>query len=212
MSTTKYLPLDVLGRIADAMPPESRGAFVLSMQTGVRVSDAICATAGDFDAHGYYHYRAHKTGKAGRARVTDDFIAQYVRGLSPGEWLFRSKVKPGAHITRQTVFNHVKHACKLLGVNPAHVAPHTARKAFAVDLFKREGLGKAMHALQHRDAATTLLYALSDDPIPEIIRRLDKLDSSVAQLAADVEALADRVFGDDIYLPVAGSESNKPDS
>lgn len=197
---TRYVPLETLMRIAEAMPHEARGAFLLSMQTGVRITDALSARACDFDAGGFYHYIAKKTGKAGRAPVTQDFIMEYVSGHDGDAYIFPSpQRRKNAPLTRQAVFLNIKAACARLGLDPTGIAPHTARKAFAVDLFHREGLGKTMHALQHRDAATTLLYALSDDSTPELMRRLDRLEAAVKQLQADVEKLFDAVFGDEVY-------------
>lgn len=199
---TRYLPLEQLMRIAEAMPHEPRGAFILSIQTGVRITDALSARACDFDAGGFYHYIAKKTGKAGRAPVTQDFIMEYVSGHDGEAYLFPSPQKrKNAPLTRQSVFLHIKAACRKLGIDPTGIAPHTARKAFAVELFHREGLGKTMHALQHRDAATTLLYALSDDSTPELMRRLERLEAVVKQLQDDVNKLLDAVFGDDVYVP-----------
>ena len=206
---TRYVPLETLLRIAADMPHEARGAFLLSMQTGVRISDALAARASDFDAGGFYHYIAKKTGKAGRAPVTREFIMEYVSGHSGDAYIFPSpQRRKNAPLTRQSVFLHIKAACKRLGINPSGVAPHTARKAFAVDLFHREGLGKTMHALQHRDAATTLLYALSDDATPELMRRLERLETAVKQLQTDVDKLLDAVFGDDVYIPLKSDKSD----
>ena len=199
---TKYVPLDTLRRIASEMPTESRGAFLLSMQTGVRITDALCAKAKDFDKSGFFHYKAHKTGKSGRAFVTDDFIKEFVNGHMKDDYIFQSRYKVGRHVTRQTVFNHIKKACFKLAISPDGVAPHTARKAFAVDLFRREGLGKTMHALQHRDVATTLLYALSDDSIVELSKRLEKIEKRVSRLDKLCDDLSEIVFGDDVYIPL----------
>ncbi len=189
------------------MPHDTRGAFLLSMQTGVRITDALCAEVRDFDKSGFFHYVAHKTGKAGRAPVTEEFLRDYVKGRKKGEYVFPSKRKKGAHVTRQTVFLHIKAACRRLGIDSTGIAPHTARKAFAVELFKHEGLGKTMHALQHRDAATTLLYALSDDPMPELLKRVERLEAVCKRLREDIEKLFDSVYGDERYTPVARDKS-----
>jgi site-specific recombinase XerC len=60
-----------------------------------------------------------------------------------------------------------------------NVAPHSARKAFAVEEFKHKGIAAAQKALQHSDLSTTLLYCLSDTSFMEnnekINARIDAL-------------------------------------
>lgn len=199
---TRYIDGKILLLIAENMPYVSRGVFLLSYYTGVRVSDSVSATVGSFDESGFYHYKAHKTGKNGRYKVPQSFIDDYVPcKAKPDEYIFRGR-KTKTHIARQTVYNHVKTACKRLGINPAGIAPHTARKSFAVEKFRRDGLGATMAALQHRDAGTTLLYALSDDPLPDLVYRLEKLEKVV-------EALADKLLGDDTYTLTKPPKSDK---
>ena len=48
------------------------------------------------------------------------------------------------------------------------------------------------------NAATTLLYALSDDPIPDIMKDLSCIRKELKFLHEVCDSLCDRVFGDDI--------------
>lgn len=179
----------------------TRGVWLLMVETGVRVSDAVGAKNGDFDTSGYYHFTAHKTGKDGRAKVSPDFLRKYVDRKQPEKLLFPSPRKPGKPVTRQAVFAHIKRAARLCGLDETHIATHTARKSFAVATYREKGLGATMHALQHRDASTTLLYAMSDDPLVGLRDDLKEVREDVAELREVTDALVERVFGDDVLIP-----------
>ena len=55
----------------------------------------------------------------------------------------------------------MKKAARLLGVD-LNAAPHSARKTYAVEVFKDKGLDAAQKELQHDRISTTMLYAFSD--------------------------------------------------
>lgn len=55
----------------------------------------------------------------------------------------------------------MKKAAKVLGIE-LNAAPHSARKTYAVEVFKDKGLGAAQKELQHDRVSTTMLYAFSD--------------------------------------------------
>lgn len=181
------------------MPAETAGVWLLMAETGVRVSDAVCAKNGDFDAQGFFHWVAHKTGKRGRARVSDEFLRRYVDSDNPDMLLFPSPRRVTRPVRRETVFRHIKRAAYLCGIDPAGIGTHTARKSYAVRKYAEDGLGATMAALQHRDAATTLLYALDDDPVPAIWRAIRDIQRQLEDVSHLLDSLCDRVFGDDTY-------------
>ena len=209
---TKYIGFDIVQTIEELMPYPTNGVWRLCWETGVRVSDAIKAKRSDFDDEGRFRYTATKTGKKGVALVSKDFIKRYVE-YAPSwyyrKYVFPSPKKPNSHITRQTVWNHIKDACIRAGINPEGIAPHSARKFFAVETFHKKGLGATMSALQHRDVGTTMIYAMSDDALHKCIVELK-------QLRKLVDMLCDRVFGDDrLQITNSGKrylESQKQDS
>lgn len=198
MSAAKPLPKELLLSIYARMPRETRGIWLLMLETGVRVSDAVGACNGDFDAQGFYHYVAHKTGKPGRAKVSPDFIRSYVDRERPDDLLFPSKRRRNRPFTRQTVYNHIRKAAKLCGYDVEHISPHTARKSFAVDLYEKKGLGATMAALQHKDAATTLLYAMSDDPLGAIRRDISDIRDDLSELREILDMICTEIYGDEI--------------
>ena len=191
MSTTKYVDEDIVKAIEDAMPPYTAGVWRLCCETGVRVSDAIGARVKDFDSENRYHFEAHKTGKKGSAIVSSEFVSRYIGKKKYRQHLFPSPKKANTHVTRQTVYNHVKMACDKLGIESDGIAPHSGRKHFAVETYHKFGLGATMKALQHKDVGTTMIYALSDDALHKLIIRVKRLEKLVEQLV-------DEVFGDDL--------------
>lgn len=198
MSQTKYVPKRQIEAYAAKMSKNTRGALLLSLETGVRISDALKVRYRDFDSDGFLHYTAGKTGKKGRAKVSPEFMNEFIgkkRGL---DYVFKSPKNPQKPITRQAVFTALKKAVKLCGEDPEFIAPHSARKSFAVDDYRQHGFGRVMHDLQHGNAATTLLYALSDDPIPDIMKDLSCIRKELKFLHEVCDSLCDRVFGDDI--------------
>lgn len=191
------------------MPFQTRGVWLLMAYTGVRISDALNARVNSFDEKGYFHYVSQKTGKKGRAKVPGTFVSTFIdQKAKPDDYIFPSKSvkRVGKPVTRQTVFKHIKKACVMCGYNPDGIAPHTARKNFAVDLYREKGLGVTMNALQHRDASTTLLYAMSDDPLTEYNSRVQNVENSVENLIEEMSLINEKidklfnvVFGDIRY-------------
>lgn len=203
MGRTKYLNDEEIKQISDNLSGIYKGIWQLCLETGVRVSDAIEARFCDFDKDGNFYFVAQKTGKNGVAKVSRDFIKDYIGRKTSKRFVFPSPMKPYTHVTRQSVFLHIKKACKAVGINPDGVAPHSARKHFAVELYRSKGLSATMQALQHSDVGTTLLYALSDDALQDILNRLKLLENRVDRLVkrlavseASSEACYDYLFGD----------------
>lgn len=65
------------------------------------------------------------------------------------------------HRTRQAVQKDLQRTAKALHVRGC-VAPHSARKAWAVRMYARYGLKRVQALLGHRHEAVTLLYVMAD--------------------------------------------------
>lgn len=139
----------------------------VARQTGLRIGDVVALRRADLDGN-IIHYVAQKTNKAGSAVISAELSAELrSRRSRRSKWLFPSPKNPREHLTRQACWARVKKACERLGVPPDGVSPHSMRKAYAVELYKREGLQAASRALQHDRAATTELYVMSDYLSPD---------------------------------------------
>lgn len=76
---------------------------------------------------------------------------------SPADWR--------KHRTRQAVWKDVKRAAKLFRL-PQNVAPHSARKVYAVELMEKYGdIAVVRKALNHSSDSVTLIYALADQQL-----------------------------------------------
>lgn len=202
---TKYLSPDVVARIAAHMKGDSRTLWLLMNDTGLRVSDAVKLRYNDIDTEGRIHYKSQKTGKTGIISVSGAVLSLIQRKKS-SDYIFKSVRNPKKHIHRSTVFRHIKQACALCGINAEGIAPHSARKSFAVKDFRENGLGKTMHDLQHSSPATTLFYALSDDPIPEIFKEIRRIKKRLSELEEVCDMIVDTVFETDEPLNVSLSD------
>ena len=84
-----------------------------------------------------------------------------LRDSADREWVFPG-AKPGKHRTRQAVWKDVKRAARAMRL-PQNVAPHSARKVYAVELMQKYGdIERVRRALNHSSPAVTLMYALAD--------------------------------------------------
>ncbi len=193
---TRYITAEEVAKIASMLKPTVQRLWLLMNDTGLRVSDAVKLKYGDIDKKGCIHYIAKKTGKTGIIRLSGEVLAIIGSG-NDDDYVFRSSKSPEKHIHRSTVFKHIKKACDLCGVDPDGVAPHSARKAFAVNDFRENGLGKTMHDLQHSSPATTLFYALSDNPIPQIFAQLRVIKQNLDwhyELIEELRDICDMLF------------------
>lgn len=95
--------------------------------------------------------------------------------------------KPGTTRSRQAVYRDLKRACDLLGV-AGQVSPHTARKVYAVELRKAEGIEAVQRALQHSSRDITLPYAYAD------LMQSDNTGVEAAKLELLAEMIADKVL------------------
>ena len=76
-------------------------------------------------------------------------------------WVFPGR-NPRKHHTRQAVWKDVKRAAAAFRL-PQNIAPHSARKFYAVDLLKKYGdIERVRRALNHNSETVTMIYALAD--------------------------------------------------
>ena len=195
---TKFIDSDTVSKVAQNIKDKKiRTIWLLMNDTGLRVSDAVGIRYSDIDSKGQIHYKSKKTGKNGIAKPSPNILALLGRQPIRSMYVFSSNKNPAKHIHRSTVFKAIKKACSDAGIDSEGIAPHSASKAFAVNDFRQYGLGKTMHDLQHSSAATTLFYALSDDPIPQIFAQLKVLKQCINfnyEKIEDLFEICDRIL------------------
>lgn len=156
-----YLDREQLFAIRQNLKDEEWLVLWVASETGMRIGDVVSLPRCQVGRR-FILYRAKKTGKPGKAPISLELYEALQNRVFVSPWLFPSRYKFGHHLTRQAVWARVKKACDRAGINPAGISPHSFRKYFAVELFKRSGLKATQAALQHDRSTTTEIYALSD--------------------------------------------------
>lgn len=171
MARTHYLSPKLYNKLYAVMQYENALALRTSLETGWRIDDVLHLREQDLQGRTLTLPRAMKTGKADKKVVSAD-LAKRLRQIAAHGRLFDGRFgnKPR---TRQTVWRDVKKAAKRLQLD-GNIAPHSARKTYAVEDFHDNGLRKVQDDLQHDNINTTMIYAFADliDSTPAMNVRL----------------------------------------
>lgn len=140
------------------MQYENSLALRTCLETGWRVDDVLHLKTADLRGR-TLSCVAMKTGKPDSKVISAD-LAKRLKQIANNGRLFDGRFgdKPR---TRQAVWRDVKKAAKRLKLD-GNIAPHSARKTYAVEDFKDNGLATTMKDLQHDRVSTTLIYAFAD--------------------------------------------------
>lgn len=183
-----YMKPENYAKLFVFMSYENTLAVRVSLETGLRIGDVLKLQPGDLERR-TITYTAGKTGKAGRAVISQD-LANRLRQISGTNYIFSNRTDPEKHRSRQAVWRDVKRAAGALRaaglISGENISPHSARKTFAVSDMEKYGLTHTQKALQHRDKATTKLYAFSDKYITD-----DKMGIVLAQILAKINQIMD---------------------
>lgn len=155
-----YLTPDELSLLRAALAPWKWLPLWVSEETGLRVGDVVALPYEALRRDGI-HFTAQKTGKSGVSRISAD-LRRALLANTDGVWLFPSPYKAGKHLTRSCVWYRMKRSAERAGLPTDGISPHSMRKVFGVETYRRDGMRATMAALQHTHEATTELYALSD--------------------------------------------------
>lgn len=137
----------------------------VSSLTGMRIGDVLKIKRTDLnEQENCIEYTAEKTGKSGRAYITKTLFTRLLEkaGKNSYDYVFFSPKKPSEHLSRQAVWYRIKKACERAGVDSTGISPHSMRKVFAVNLYRREGISAVKAQLQHSSVDVTEIYALAD--------------------------------------------------
>lgn len=158
---TDYLSPQLYNRLYSCMTFENVLALRVSLETGLRIDDVLSLRASQIVRRTICG-TAEKTGKPYRKTISAD-LAKRLAALTPnkGGYIFPHRLNPMKHRTRQAVWGNMKKAAALMGVK-LNAAPHSARKTYAVEMFKDKGLERTQKELQHDRISTTMIYAFSN--------------------------------------------------
>lgn len=157
--TTDYLLKEQMEHVLAALTPQNALIMRTALHTGMRLSDVLNMKTADLRLSGWY--TEGKTGKRRRFGLPADLL-ESIRAQAGPEWAFPGLSARGGHKTRQAVWKDVKRASKAFRL-PQNVAPHSARKFYAVELMRKYGdIEKVRRALNHDNSSVTAIYAMSD--------------------------------------------------
>ena len=141
--------------------PANRLAIRVSMATGLRISDVLSIKTSQLGER--FSVYEQKTGK--RRRV---YIPRALQGEMFAQagrfYVFPSRLDEHKPRTRQAVYKDLKRAARLFRLEKdLNLAPHTARKIYAVEKLEKFGdLKKVQRLLNHSSEAVTMVYAMAD--------------------------------------------------
>ena len=158
--TTEYLLNKEMQHVLAALTPSNQLVMRVCLHTGLRVGDVLALKVGQIGRRFWLSER--KTGKRRMVGLSDRLIDALKSSASGSVWCFPHRLDNRRHRTRQSVWADVKRAAKAFRL-PQNVAPHSARKVYAVDLMAKYGdIAKVKKALNHKYDSTTVLYAMAD--------------------------------------------------
>lgn len=165
---TEYIKRQELAHLLAALMPANRLALEISLATGLRIGDVLEMRTEALKAAKDRRLSIveSKTGK--RKRVTLP-VELYDRALSMGGkvYVFAHRLDYRKHRTRQAVYKDLKAVAKVYKIDgkkiKANIAPHSARKVYAVDAYHASGdLQRVQKLLNHSSEGVTILYAMAD--------------------------------------------------
>lgn len=158
-----YLTPNLYNKLYSHMTYDNVLAIRVSLETGMRIDDVLSLKRCNLIGRKIC-YTAEKTGKADKKPISQGLLYMLYKNLDTDrldEYIFKHRLNPKKHRTRQAVWKNLKKACGEVGLD-RNVTPHSARKSYAVELFHDKGLKITQKELQHDNPGTTMLYAFSD--------------------------------------------------
>lgn len=142
-----------------ALTPANRLVCRVAVHTGLRVGDVLRIRTEKLGTQ--FWVTEQKTGKRRRVNLPKSLVEDIKAQAGP-EWAFPGTRSPGKPRTRQAVWADVKRAAKAFRM-PQNVGVHSLRKRYAVEQLEhsRGNFERVRKLLNHRDMATTMIYAMS---------------------------------------------------
>lgn len=142
-----------------ALTPANRLVCRVAVHTGLRVGDVLQIRTEKLGTQ--FWVTEQKTGKRRRVNLPKALVEDIKAQAGP-EWAFPGTRSPGKPRTRQAVWADVKRAAKAFRM-PQNVGVHSLRKRYAVEQLEhsRGNFERVRKLLNHRDMATTMIYAMS---------------------------------------------------
>lgn len=157
---TDWVEHDVMRLILAALMPHNRLAVTVSLVTGMRISDVLDLKRSDLRKD-RITYTEYKTLKRRTIRLPSKLRSELM-AISGKIFVFEHRLDPLRPRTRQAVYKDIKRAAAAFRV-PLNVAPHSARKIYAVAEYKKDmNVARVKELLNHSSEAVTLIYIMAD--------------------------------------------------
>lgn len=164
---TEYMLDREVELVLAALTETNRLVMRTALHTGLRIGDVLALTPDRLQPH--FWVTEQKTGKPRQVGLPEPLLTD-LKNHAGEYWVFPGR-NPTQHHTRQAVWKDVKRAAAAFRLRQ-NVAPHSARKVYAVDLLKKYGdITKVKRALNHSSEAVTLIYAMADAQLEARYRR-----------------------------------------
>lgn len=145
--------------IQKLLTPPNALAAQIALKTGLRISDVLSIKTDQLKQR-QFTVTEQKTKKKRRIFLNES-LKEALRAQAGETFVFEHAHDPERHRTRQAVYKDIKRAAKALRLD-GNIAPHSARKTYAVDYYRKHGLAATQKKLGHRFPSTTLIYLLSE--------------------------------------------------
>ena len=164
---TEYLLEREVDNVLAALTPINALVMRVALHTGLRVSDVLHLKTAQLAPR--FWVTETKTHKRRQVGLPQPLLGDLKSAAGP-VWVFTGRTGAKPH-TRQAVWKDVKRAAAAMRLQQ-NVAPHSARKVYAVDLLAKYGdIERVRRALNHSSAAVTIIYALADKQLQSKTRR-----------------------------------------
>lgn len=164
---TEYLLDREVELVLAVLTPTNRLVMRTCLATGLRIGDVLALTPDRLKPH--FWVTEQKTGKKRQVGLREPLLSD-LKAHAGKWWVFPGR-NPRKHHTRQAVWKDVKRAAAAFRLQQ-NVAPHSARKVFAVDLLRKYGdIERVRRALNHSSEAVTLIYAMADQQLEAKFKR-----------------------------------------
>lgn len=142
------------------LTPPNALCVEIMLRTGLRVSDVLKIRTEQLE-NSRLTISESKTGKQRIIRPPPKLMER-MRQQAGSIYLFPNARDESRHRTRQAVWHDIKRAAKAMRI-PLIIAPHSARKTYACDQYRKTGdIFAVQHLLNHDRLDTTIIYLLDE--------------------------------------------------
>lgn len=160
MSRTDWVERDVMKLILGALTLENRLAITVSLVSGLRISDVLNIRTRQLRQESFT-VTEQKTLKRRAIRLPQKLRSELLQ-IAGQVYVFEGRLSPLRPRTRQAVYKDIKRAARAFRVK-LNVAPHSARKIYAVEEYRRDmNINRVKKLLNHSNEAVTLIYIMAD--------------------------------------------------